>query len=354
MTMITLRQLLDHAMEHGYGLPAFNISNMEQIQAVLAAAKKTGAPALLAASSSARKYMGDIMLRRMVEASAEAYPDIPVCLHQDHGRGVDVCVTALAGGFTSVMMDGSLLADGKTPATHEYNAETTRKVVELAHMLGASVEGEIGVIGSLETGTAAKEDGHGAEGKLSRDQLITSPDEAAWFVGQSHVDALAVAIGTSHGAYKFTRKPTGDILAIEAIAKIKARLPNTPLVMHGASSVPERIREEINKYGGAMKETYGVPLDEIARGIKMGVCKVNVDTDGRMAMTAAVRRTFGEHPEEFDLRAYMKAAREGMQAMCEERYEAFGAAGKAAGIKPIALADMAKAYAAGKYEPVIN
>ena len=354
MSMVSLRQLLDHAAEHGYGIPAFNVNNMEQVLAILAAAKKMDAPVIIQASKGARGYANDAMLKHLMLGAVEMYPDMPICLHQDHGSSVDICYSAMTNGFTSVMMDGSLEADGKTPASHAYNADVTRKVSAVAHAVGVSVEGEIGVIGSLETGTGDTEDGHGFEGTLDKSKLLTDPDDAVQFVKETHVDALAVAIGTSHGAYKFTRKPDGAILSIETIKKIHEKLPNTHLVMHGSSSVPQDLQDIINAYGGKMPQTYGVPVEEIQEGIKHGVRKINVDTDLRMAMTGAIRKVFTEKPEEFDPRKYLKPAMEAMQKVCEARYEAFGAAGWASTIKAIPLSEMAKRYKAGELDPEIR
>ena len=344
MPLVSMRQILDHAAENNYGVPAFNINDMEQIIAVMNAAKKVNAPVILQTSTGARKFAGDPMIRHMVAAAIEMYPELPVCIHQDHGSSVDICQSAIVNGYSSVMMDGSLV-DGKTPSSFEYNVNVTKEVVARAHAVGASVEGELGVIGSLETGNGDKEDGHGAEGVISRDKLVTDPDEAKKFVELTHVDALAVAVGTSHGAYKFTRKPDGEILAIDVIEKIHAKLPNTHLVMHGSSSVPQELQDLINAYGGAIPQTYGVPVEEIVRGIKSGVRKVNVDTDGRMAITGAIRRLFAQEPKEFDPRKYLKPAIEEMQKVCESRYIAFGAAGHADKIKAIPLSVMAKRYA---------
>lgn len=348
MTIVSMRQILDHAAENDYGVPAFNINNMEQMLAVLKAAKKVDSPVILQASRGARSYAGDIMLQKMVEAAVMMFPEIPICMHQDHGNSLATCTSALYHGFTSVMMDGSLEADGKTPSSFEYNAKVTKAVTEIAHYVGASVEGEIGVLGSLETGGGEKEDGHGFEGKLSKDKLVTDPEEAKRFVEATHVDALAVAIGTSHGAYKFTKKPTGDVLAIDVIKKIHDRIPNTHLVMHGSSSVPQELLDMINEYGGDMPQTFGVPVEEIVKGIKSGVRKVNVDTDCRMAITGAIRKIFATKKSEFDPRKYLAPSLEAMQKVCEERYMQFGSAGHACKIKPIALADMAKRYAEGK------
>ena len=345
MAMISLRQLLDHAAEHGYGVPAFNVNNLEQIQAIMQAAQKTSAPVILQASAGARKYAGEPFLRRMVEAAAEMYPDIPIVMHQDHGASPSVCLQSIRSGFTSVMMDGSLMEDAKTPAVYEYNVGVTRKVVEMAHAVGVSVEGELGCLGSLESGMAGEEDGGGAEGVLSHDQLLTDPDQAADFDAQTGVDALAIAIGTSHGAYKFSRKPTGDILAIDRIKQIHARIPDTHLVMHGSSSVPQEWLAIIREHGGDIKETYGVPVEEIQEGIRHGVRKVNIDTDIRLAMTGAMRRAMGRDPSEFDPRKFLKDATAAARDVCVERFEAFGCAGMAARIKPVSLETGAKRYA---------
>ncbi|MBU1174282.1 MAG: fructose-bisphosphate aldolase class II [Alphaproteobacteria bacterium] len=348
MALITLRQLLDHAAENGYGMPAFNITNLETLQAVMDAADKTKSPVIIQASRSARKYMGDVFLKGLFNAAAEAYPHIPLVMHQDHGNSLETCESALSHGFTSVMMDGSLEADGKTPSDFQYNSSVTRSVTNAAHARGASVEGEIGVLGSLETGMGDKEDGHGFEGKLSKDQLLTDPEDAKRFVEATHVDALAVACGTSHGAYKFTSKPTGETLAMSTIEAINARLPNTHLVMHGSSSVPQALQDLINQFGGEITQTYGVPLAEIVRGIKSGVRKVNIDTDLRMAFTGALRKYLAENASSFDIRAILKPAREKIAAECAERNEAFGCAGMADKIKPISLAAMAGRYKSGE------
>ncbi|MCA1939897.1 MAG: fructose-bisphosphate aldolase class II [Caenispirillum bisanense] len=353
MALISLRQLLDHAAEHDYGMPAFNVNNMEQVLAIMKAAQKLDAPVILQASRGARSYAGDIMIKHMIMAVAEMYPDIPVCMHQDHGNSPATCLSAITANFSSVMMDGSLMEDAKTPADYEYNVEVTRKVTEMAHMVGVSVEGELGVLGSLETGMGEKEDGHGFEGKLDKEMLVTDPDQAADFVARTKVDALAVAIGTSHGAYKFSRKPTGDILAMDTIKKIHAKLPDTHLVMHGSSSVPQDLQDIINQYGGAMPQTYGVPVEEIVEGIKHGVRKINIDTDCRMAITGQIRKVFQETPAEFDPRKYLKPAQEAMQKVCEQRYEQFGAAGMASKIKAIPLSDMAKRYLKGELDPKV-
>ncbi|KQY96125.1 fructose-1,6-bisphosphate aldolase [Caulobacter sp. Root1455] len=348
MARITLRQLLDHAAEHDYALPAFNINNMEQGLAIMEAAEAVNSPVIIQASRGARSYANDIMLARMIDALAEIYPNIPVCMHQDHGNGPATCATAIQYGFTSVMMDGSLMEDAKTPATYEYNVEVTRKVVEMAHACGVSVEGELGVLGSLESGMGEAEDGHGFEGKLSHEELLTDPDQAVEFVERTGVDALAIAMGTSHGAYKFTRKPDGDVLAMNVIEEIHQRLPNTHLVMHGSSSVPQDLQDIINQYGGAIPQTWGVPVEEIQRGIKHGVRKVNVDTDNRLAITGAIRKILTEKPHEFDPRAYLKPAKEAMRKVCQERFVQFGSAGHADKIKVLSTATMAKRYSAGE------
>ena len=346
MALISLRQLLDHAAEHDYGVPAFNVNNLEQIHAIMQAAEATQAPVILQASAGARKYAGEPYLRHMVLAAVEAHPDIPVVLHQDHGTSPAVCQASIRSGFTSVMMDGSLREDGKTPASYDYNVEVTRRTVEMAHAVGVSVEGELGCLGSLETGQAGEEDGIGAEGTLSHDMLLTDPEEAKDFVARTGVDALAIAIGTSHGAYKFTRQPTGDILAIDRIAAIHAAVPGTHLVMHGSSSVPQEWLAVIRQYGGDIKETYGVPVEEIVRGIRSGVRKVNIDTDIRLAMTGAMRKVFAEQPAEFDPRKALAAATKAARGICEQRFEAFGCAGMAARIRPVPLEKMAARYAA--------
>jgi fructose-bisphosphate aldolase, class II len=351
MARITLRQLLDHAAEHDYGVPAFNINNMEQGLAIMEAAAKASAPVIIQASRGARQYANDIVLARLIDALVELHPTIPVVMHQDHGNNPATCATALQHGFTSVMMDGSLKADGKTPADYDYNVAVTRAVVDMAHWVGASVEGELGVLGSLETGTGEKEDGHGFEGKLGHDQLLTDPAQAVDFVRVTQVDALAIAMGTSHGAYKFSRQPDGAVLAMGVIEEIHRRLPNTHLVMHGSSSVPRDLQDAINRYGGAMPRTWGVPVEEIQRGIKHGVRKVNIDTDNRMAMTGAIRKVFAESPGEFDPRKYLKPAMEAMAAVCRQRFEEFGAAGWAEKIKPLPMAAMAARYAAGELSP---
>ncbi len=354
MALITLRQLLDHAAEHGYGVPAFNINNMEQGLAIMRAAQTCDAPVILQASRGARSYAGDVMLRHMVQALAEMYPDNHIVLHQDHGNNDATCLSAIRHGFTSVMMDGSLEEDMKTPASYEYNVEITARVTRAAHAVGASVEGELGVLGSLETGEAAAEDGSGAEGKLDHSQLLTDPDQALDFVAATQCDALAIACGTSHGAYKFTRKPDGDILAMHVIEAIHKRLPDTHLVMHGSSSVPQYLQDLINASGGEMPQTYGVPVEEIERGIRHGVRKVNIDTDCRMAMTGQFRSIAREKPAEFDPRKFMVPAMEELTALCRDRFERFGTAGHASRIRVIPMDDMAKRYASGNLNPQSN
>lgn len=349
MPFIPMRPLLDYAAKHKFGVCALNVNDMEQIQAVMEAARKTQSPVIIQASRGARKYTNDAFLRHLMLAAAELYPEIPIVMHQDHGNGPETCISAIKNGFTSVMMDGSLEEDGKTPASYEYNVAVTRYVVDIAHSLGVSVEGELGVLGSLESGKGDQEDGHGAVGRLTLEQLLTDPDQAVDFVERTGVDALAVAIGTSHGAYKFSRKPTGDVLSMERITEIHKRLPNTHLVMHGSSSVPKTLLDIINQYGGHIPETYGVPLEEILRGIAAGVRKINVDTDNRLAMTGAIRKFLMENPAEFDLRGYMKPAREAMQKVCEERMRSFGQAGHALKVPIITLEQMAADYRTGKY-----
>ena len=344
MALISLRQLLDHAAEQGYGVPAFNVNNLEQIQAIMEAAQATRSPVILQASAGARKYAGEPYLRHMVLAAVEAHPGIPVVLHQDHGASPAVCTQSLRSGFTSVMMDGSLKEDAKTPASYDYNIEVTRRVSEMAHTVGVSVEGELGCLGSLETGHAGEEDGVGAEGKLTHEMMLTDPAQAKDFVTRTGVDALAIAIGTSHGAYKFTRQPTGDILDIERIAQIHAAVPNTHLVMHGSSSVPQEWLAIIREHGGDIKETYGVPVEEIQRGIRTGVRKVNIDTDIRLAMTGAMRQALRRDPSEFDPRKALIAAKKAARLLCEARFEAFGCAGQAERILPVALEVMAQRY----------
>ena len=354
MSLVSMRQLLDHAAEEGYGLPAFNVNNMEQIKAIMDAARATQSPVILQGSAGARKYAGEPFLRHLVAAAVEAYPEIPIVMHQDHGASPQVCVGAIRSGFTSVMMDGSLKDDAKTPADYGYNVGVTRKVVELAHAVGVSVEGELGCLGSLETLQGDKEDGHGAEGKMSREQLLTDPDEAARFVDETQCDALAIAIGTSHGAYKFKRQPTGDILAIDRIKAIHARLPNTHLVMHGSSSVPQYLLQEIRCYGGDIPETYGVPVQEIQEGIRYGVRKVNIDTDIRLAMTAAMRRTMKKNAREFDPRKFLQAAMEETKKVCIDRFEAFGSAGQAPKIRAVELDAMAQRYRSGELRQIVH
>ncbi len=351
MARITLRQLLDHAAENDYALPAFNINNMEQGLAIMEGAAELDAPVIIQASRGARSYANDIMLARLIDALVEIYPQIPVCMHQDHGNGPATCATAIQYGFTSVMMDGSLMEDAKTPSSYDYNVGVTRQVVQMAHACGVSVEGELGVLGSLETGMGEAEDGHGFEGKLDHKDLLTDPDQAVDFVEQTEVDALAIAMGTSHGAYKFTKKPDGDILAMHVIEEIHRRLPNTHLVMHGSSSVPQDLQDIINQYGGKMPQTWGVPISEIQRGIRSGVRKINIDTDNRMAITGAIRKVLAENPGEFDPRAYLKPAKAAMKAVVNQRFEAFGAAGQASKIRAVHTSIMAKRYAAGELSP---
>ncbi|HTJ97041.1 MAG TPA: class II fructose-bisphosphate aldolase [Rhodocyclaceae bacterium] len=352
--LVSLRQLLDHAAEHSYGLPAFNVNNMEQVWAIMEAAQEVDSPVIMQASAGARKYAGEAFLRHQILAALEAYPNIPVVMHQDHGQSPAVCMAAIRSGFTSVMMDGSLEADGKSTASYEYNVAVSQEVVKFSHSIGVSVEAELGVLGSLETMKGDKEDGHGAEGTMTREQLLTDPDQAADFVKQTNCDALAIAIGTSHGAYKFSKKPTGDILAIERIKEIHARIPNTHLVMHGSSSVPQELLEEIRQFGGDMKETYGVPVEEIVLGIKHGVRKVNIDTDIRLAMTGAVRRYLVENPSKFDPRDYLKPAREAAKKICKARFEAFGSAGQASKITPFTLDQMAERYKKGELNQIVK
>ncbi len=344
MSLVPMRQLLDHAAENDYGLAAFNVNNMEQIQAIMEAAKETDSPVIIQASRGARKYSQDAYLRHLMLAAVELYPSIPIAMHLDHGNSPDTCKSAIENGFTSVMMDGSLQEDGKSPGDFEYNVRVTKEVVDMAHKVGVSVEGELGCLGSLETGEGEKEDGHGFEGKLDHSQLLTDPDEAEQFVAQTGVDALAVAIGTSHGAYKFTRAPDGDVLSMDTIINIHKKLPNTHLVMHGSSSVEQYLQDIINENGGKLKPTWGVPVEEIQRGIKNGVRKINVDTDNRLAITGAIRKVFTEQPEKFDPRDYLKPAREAMKKVCIDRMVAFGQAGHAGKIKPISLEEMAKRY----------
>jgi fructose-bisphosphate aldolase class II len=352
MALVPMRLLLEHAAENGYGIPAYNVNNMEQILSIMQAAQEADSPVILQASRGARSYAGENFLRHLILAAVETYPHLPIAMHQDHGNSPATCYSAIRHGFTSVMMDGSLEADAKTPSSYEYNVEVTRKVVEVAHSVGVSVEGELGCLGSLETGAGEAEDGHGFEGTLSHDQLLTDPDEAVDFVEQTGVDALAVAIGTSHGAYKFTRKPTGEILAISRIEEIHRRLPNTHLVMHGSSSVPEDLIAIINQYGGKIPETYGVPVEEIQKGIKSGVRKVNIDTDNRLAITAAFREAAAKDPSNFDPRHFMKPSIAYMKKVCLERYQQFGTAGNASKIKQMSLDDYAAKYAKGELNVV--
>ena len=354
MALISLRQMLDHAAEYGYGVPAFNVNNLEQMRAIMEAADKTDSPVIVQASAGARKYAGAPFLRHLILAAVEEFPHIPVCMHQDHGTSPAVCQRSIQLGFSSVMMDGSLGTDGKTPTSYEYNVDVTRRTVEMAHACGVSVEGELGCLGSLETGMAGEEDGIGAEGVLDHSQLLTDPEEAADFVKQTGVDALAIAIGTSHGAYKFTKPPTGDTLSIQRIKEIHARIPDTHLVMHGSSSVPQEWLEVINRYGGQIPETYGVPVEEIVEGIKHGVRKVNIDTDLRLASTGAVRRFMAENPSEFDPRKFLKETVTAMRDLCIARYEAFGTAGNASKIKPISLEAMFQRYERGELAPKIK
>ncbi len=354
MALVSMRELLDHAAANGYGIPAFNVNNLEQVQAVMEAAKEVGAPVILQASAGARKYAGEAFIKHLIAAAIEAYPQIPLVMHQDHGQSPDVCQGAMNLGFSSVMMDGSLEADGKTIASYDYNVDVTRKVVDMAHQLGVTVEGELGCLGSLETMQGDKEDGHGTDSVMTMDQLLTDPEQAADFVKRTQLDALAIAIGTSHGAYKFTRKPTGDILAIERIKEIHRRLPNTHLVMHGSSSVPQDLLATINQYGGKMKETYGVPVEEIQKAIQFGVRKINIDTDIRLAMTAAARKFLVENPDKFDAREWLKPARAAAQALCKQRYVEFGCEGQAGKIKGDSLQVVAAKYAKGELAQVVQ
>ena len=354
MALVSMRELLDHAAENGYGIPAFNVNNLEQVQAVMSAADEVGAPVILQASAGARKYAGEHFIKYLIQAAAEAYPHIPLVMHQDHGTSPAICQGALDLGFGSVMMDGSLRDDGKTPADFDYNVDVTKQVVAMAHKIGATVEGELGCLGSLETGEAGEEDGVGAVGKLEHSQMLTDPEEAAQFVQATQLDALAIAIGTSHGAYKFTRPPTGDVLAISRVKEINARIPNTHLVMHGSSSVPQDLLDIINQYGGDMKQTYGVPVKEIQEAIKYGVRKINIDTDIRMAMTGAVRKFMAENPDKFDAREWLKPAREAAKAVCKQRYLEFGCEGQGGKIKGFTLTVMAQKYVAGELAQVVN
>jgi len=348
MPVVSMRQLLDHAAENGYGIPAFNVNNLEQVQAVMSAAAEVGAPVILQASAGARKYAGEPFIKHLIQAATESWPQIPLVMHQDHGQNPDVCRGAMDLGFSSVMMDGSLQADGKTIASYDYNVDVTRTVVEMAHARGITVEGELGCLGSLETMKGDKEDGHGTDATMTREQLLTDPEQAADFVKRTQIDALAIAIGTSHGAYKFTREPTGDILAIDRIKEIHRRIPNTHLVMHGSSSVPQELLAIIRQYGGNMKETYGVPVKEIQEAIKHGVRKINIDTDIRLAMTGAVRKFLAEHPEKFDAREWLKPAREAARLICKQRYLEFGCEGQGTKIKGDSLQVVAAKYAKGE------
>ena len=354
MALVSMRELLDHAAVNGYGIPAFNVNNLEQVQAVMEAAKETGAPVILQASAGARKYAGEAFIKHLIAAAIEMYPSIPLVMHQDHGQNPDVCQGAINLGFSSVMMDGSLEGDGKTIASYEYNVEVTKKVSQLAHRYGVTVEGELGCLGSLETMKGDKEDGHGTDATMTREQLLTDPEQAADFVKQTQIDALAIAIGTSHGAYKFSRKPTGDILAIDRIKEIHKRIPSTHLVMHGSSSVPQEMLAIIRQYGGQMKETYGVPVEEIQEAIKYGVRKINIDTDIRLAMTGAVRKFLAENPEKFDAREWLKPAREAAKALCKQRYIEFGCEGQGAKIKGETLQVVAAKYAKGELAQVVH
>jgi len=354
VALVSMRELLDHAAVHGYGIPAFNVNNLEQVQAVMAAADETGAPVILQASAGARKYAGEPFIKHLIQAALESYPHIPLVMHQDHGQNPSVCEGAIKLGFSSVMMDGSLEADGKTIASYEYNLQVTQEVVAMAHKLGITVEGELGCLGSLETMKGDKEDGHGTDATMTREQLLTDPEQAADFVKQTQLDALAIAIGTSHGAYKFSRKPTGDILAIDRIQAIHKRIPNTHLVMHGSSSVPQDLLAKIRQFGGDMKETYGVPVEEIQKAIKFGVRKINIDTDIRLAMTAAVRQFLHENPEKFDAREWLKPAREAAKHICKQRYIEFGCEGQAGKIHPTPLQMMAAKYQQGMLAQVVH
>ncbi len=354
MALVSMRELLDHAAVNGYGIPAFNVNNLEQVQAVMAAADEVGAPVILQASAGARKYAGEAFIKHLILAAVEAYPHIPLVMHQDHGQSPAICQGAIGLGFSSVMMDGSLEADGKTIASYDYNVDVTRKVVDMAHATGVSVEGELGCLGSLETMQGDKEDGHGADAVMTHEQLLTDPEQAADFVKRTQLDALAIAIGTSHGAYKFSRKPTGDILAIERVKEIHRRIPNTHLVMHGSSSVPQDLLAIINQFGGKMKETYGVPVEEIQKAIQFGVRKINIDTDIRLAMTGAVRKFLAENPDKFDAREWLKPAREAAKAICKQRYMEFGCEGQAGKIKSHSLQAVATQYARGELAQVVN
>ncbi|MFB1014738.1 MAG: fructose-bisphosphate aldolase class II [Alteromonadaceae bacterium] len=354
MALISMRQMLDHAAEFQYGIPAFNVNNLEQVRAIMLAASDTDSPVIMQASAGARSYAGAPFLRHLILAAIEEFPHIPVVMHQDHGTSPGICQRSIQLGFSSVMMDGSLGEDGKTPASYEYNVDVTRRTVEMAHACGVSVEGELGCLGSLETGMAGEEDGVGAEGILTPEQMLTDPEEAADFVNKTQVDALAIACGTSHGAYKFTRPPTGDILAIDRIRAIHERIPNTHLVMHGSSSVPQEWLAVINEFGGDIPETYGVPVEQIQEGIKHGVRKINIDTDLRLASTGAVRRFLAQNPSEFDPRKFLKASTDAMYDICKARYEVFNTAGHASKIKPINLDTMFARYNSGELKALIK
>ncbi|GAA0759261.1 fructose-bisphosphate aldolase class II [Ideonella azotifigens] len=354
MPLVSMRQLLDHAAENGYGIPAFNVNNLEQVQAVMSAAAEVNAPVILQASAGARKYAGEHFIKHLIQAAVETWPQVPLVMHQDHGQSPAICQGAIDLGFGSVMMDGSLREDGKTPASFDYNVDVTRRVVEMAHKVGVTVEGELGCLGNLETGDAGEEDGIGADVKLDHSQMLTDPEEAAVFVKATQLDALAIAIGTSHGAYKFSRKPTGDILAISRVKEIHKRIPNTHLVMHGSSSVPQELLAQINQYGGKMKETFGVPVEEIQEAIKFGVRKINIDTDIRLAMTGAVRKFLAENPDKFDAREWLKPAREAAMKVCKQRYLEFGCEGQAGKIKAVPLVEVARRYALGELAQTVN
>ena len=354
MSLISLRQLLDHAAENNYGVPAFNVNNLEQIRAIMEAANETNSPVILQASAGARKYAGPKSIKNMINAALNEFNHIPVVMHQDHGASPEDCQDCINLGFSSVMMDGSLLEDQSTPSDIEYNIKVTKKTVEIAHLKGVSVEGELGCLGSLETGMGEKEDGVGADVKLTHHQLLTDPEEASRFVKETNVDALAIAIGTSHGAYKFSRPPTGDILSIDTIKNINKKLPNTHLVMHGSSSVPKELIDKINEYGGSIKETYGVPVSEIKEGIKHGVRKVNIDTDLRLASTASIREYLIKNPSIFDPRKYLNETKNAMKEIVKLRLQQFGTAENASKIKTIDLSEMAKNYQSGKIFQIIN
>jgi len=354
MALVSMRELLDHAATHGYGIPAFNVNNLEQVQAIMEAANEVGAPVIMQASAGARKYAGEAFLKHLIQAAIETYPHIPVVMHQDHGQSPAVCQGAINLGFSSVMMDGSLEGDGKTIASYEYNVDVTRQVVDMAHKLGVTVEGELGCLGSLETMKGDKEDGHGTDATMTREQLLTDPEQAADFVQRTQLDALAIAIGTSHGAYKFTRQPTGDILAIDRIKEINRRLPNTHLVMHGSSSVPQEMLATINAYGGNMKETYGVPVAEIQKAIQFGVRKINIDTDIRLAMTAACRKFLAENQDKFDARDWLKPAREAAKQLVKARYIEFGCEGQGAKVRGDSLSVVAARYSKGELSQVVH